>query len=75
MVKFEFRPQWKEELLCSCALGSFTLDMPMGVMSVYLPIKACWHQVAPPWAAELWDTLRQQLQAWCEEKNIPLYFC
>lgn len=30
MVKFEFRPQWKEELVCSCALGSVTLDMPMG---------------------------------------------
>jgi hypothetical protein len=72
MVQFVFRPKWKEELVCSCALGTFVLDMPMGVISVYLPTEEHWKEVAPPWALELWSTLYQQLHAWCETQKIPL---
>jgi hypothetical protein len=73
MVQFEFKAQWKEELVCSCAFGSFVLDMPMGVVSVYLPTKEHWKEVAPTWALELWDALYQQLQEWCETGKIPLH--
>lgn len=73
MVKFEFKSQWKEQLVCSCALGSFVLDMPMGVVSVYLPTKEHWQQVAPKWALTLWDALYQQLKQWCEGQEIPLH--
>jgi hypothetical protein len=73
MVQFKFEPKWKEELVCSCALGSFVLDMPMGVVSVYLPTKEHWKEVAPHWALELWDALYQQLHDWCETQKIPLH--
>jgi hypothetical protein len=36
-LTFNFAPRWKEELVCLCALGSFVLEMPIGVTSVYLP--------------------------------------
>lgn len=73
MVEFEFKPMWKEELVCTCALGSFVLDMPMGVISVYLPTKEHWKEVAPALALELWDALSQQLKEWCEKQKIPLH--
>jgi hypothetical protein len=73
LVEFEFKPRWKEELVCSCALGSFVLDMPMGVVSVYLPAEEHWKEVAPTWALELWNPLYQQLQAWCAAQKIPLH--
>jgi hypothetical protein len=73
MVQFEFKPKWKEQLVCSCALGSFVLDMPMGVVSVYLPTEEHWQEVAPAWAMKLWGTLFQQLHEWCGKQNIPLH--
>jgi len=73
MMQFEFRPQWKEELVCSCVIGSFLLEMPMGVVSVCLPTKDRWQEIAPQWALELWDVLHPQLQEWCEQRKIPLY--
>lgn len=73
MIQFEFKARWKEELICTCALGSFVLDMPMGVVSVYLPTKEHWEEVAPAWALEWWDALNQQLQEWCTKQKIPLH--
>jgi hypothetical protein len=70
---FHFSPRWKEELVCSCPLGSFILEMPMGITSVYLPTEEAWQRRAPDWAKPFWETLRAQLEAYCREHGYPLY--
>jgi len=45
-----FQPRWKEELVCSCELGSFVVEMPMGVLSVDFPDEENWLTQAPVWA-------------------------
>ena len=45
--EFTFTPRWKDELVCSCSLGRFVLEMPMGVTSVYLPPEQRWQSIAP----------------------------
>jgi len=72
-LAFTFSPRWKEELLCSCALGSFVLEMPMGVVSVYLPSEKNWLAAAPEWAKPHWGLLETQLRQWCEQKGIPFH--
>jgi hypothetical protein len=72
-LKFEFKGRWKEQLVCSCSLGSFVLEMPMGIMSVYLPTAHQWELRAPEWARPHWDELHKQLGAWCSAHNWPLY--
>lgn len=73
MVKFTFQPRWKEELVCTCHLGSFILEMPMGILSVYLPTQVIWQEKAPPWAKDHWVSVHEQLTEWCAQGKIPLY--
>ena len=68
-----FQPRWKEELVCSCALGSFVITMPMGVVSVDFPTEETWLREAPGWAAPHWSSIRSQLAAWCAAERIPLH--
>ncbi len=70
---FNFGPRWKEEIVCSCALGSFILEMPMGITSVYLPTEEAWQKRAPEWARPYYEALREQLKAYCREHKYPLY--
>jgi hypothetical protein len=70
---FTFQPRWKEELVCRSALGTFILEMPMGIVSVYVPTESSWKQRAPAWARNHWDTVYVQLQAWCRANKIPLH--
>jgi len=70
---FRFQPRWKEELVCSCDLGSFVITMPMGVVSVDFPTEDTWEREAPVWAKPYWETVRTQLAAWCDSQKIPLY--
>ena len=72
VVHFEFKGRWKEELVCSSSQGSFVLEMPMGVVSVFLPTAEQWPLVAPDWAKSHWGELHMQLSAWCTAANIPL---
>lgn len=72
-VTFTFRPRWKEELQCECALGELILEMPMGIVSVYAPPRQTWEADAPAWASTLWPSFMEQLTAWCEGHNVPLY--
>ena len=69
---FTFQPRWKEELVCSCARGSFVLEMPTGVVTVYLPTAERWPAVAPGWAKEDWAVVHRELAAWCLRGRIPL---
>ena len=72
-LTFSFSPRWKEEMVCSCSLGSFILEMPMGITSVYFPTEAAWQQRAPEWARPYWATIHEQLARWCARQKIPLY--
>jgi hypothetical protein len=68
-----FCPRWKEELVCSCDYGTFVLEMPMGVTSVYFPPQEAWAVRAPDWAKPYWLEIHQQLMEWCVSESIPLY--
>jgi hypothetical protein len=69
---FHFKSRWKEELVVVGPGGSFVLEHPMGVLSVYLPTEEVWPTVAPSWASHLWTVLRDELEVWCTERNIVL---
>lgn len=65
MSTFKFKPRWKEELVCIGPGGTFVLELPMGVLSAYLPTEEVWRKRAPLWAKDLWPTLRTELELWC----------
>jgi len=60
---FEFQPRWKEELVCTGPGGTFVLELPMGVLSAYLPTEAVWQEKAPVWSRALWSELHDELAA------------
>jgi hypothetical protein len=70
---FRFQPRWKEELVVTGPGGSFVIEMPMGVLSVYLPAEAAWAEKAPSWALNLWPVLRAELEDWCQKANAKLF--
>lgn len=69
---FQFQPRWKEELVVSGPGGSFVLELPMGVLSAYLPTETAWRTSAPPWAIDLWPILRSELGEWCQVNKAEL---
>jgi hypothetical protein len=73
MAMFSFRPKWKEELVCTGPGGSFILELPMGVLSAYLPTEAVWRAKCPAWARDLWPTLRLELEAWCKQNSAKFF--
>ena len=73
MKHFRFMPQWKEELVCECSGGSFILEAPMGIFSVYLPTEPSWQRQAPDWARPLWPRLRAELEDWCGRDHAKFY--
>lgn len=66
MSVFRFEPRWKEELVCTAPGGTLVLELPMGVLTAYLPTEEEWRKRAPEWARELWRELKSELEAWCE---------
>ncbi|WP_300066653.1 hypothetical protein [uncultured Ruegeria sp.] len=70
---FQFKPRWKEELLVIGPGGSFVLDLPMGVLSAYLPTEENWQKNGPAWARELWPTLRNELEDWCKKNKAQFH--
>ena len=70
---FKFQPRWKEELVCTGPGGSFVLELPMGILSAYLPTEESWRVKAPEWARDLWPELKSELEAWCRANNAKFY--
>jgi len=70
---FSFQARWKEELVVTGPGGSFILELPMGVLSAYLPTEEAWAGRAPAWAAELWPALKRDLEQWCRDNGARLY--
>jgi hypothetical protein len=71
-LRYSFSPRWKEELVCTCRLGDFVIEMPMGITTVYLPTAERWQVLAPEWARGHWEILHAQLAEWCARQHIPL---
>ena len=65
MSMFTFGPRWREELVCTGPGGTFILELPMGVLSAYLPTEEAWQRKAPEWARKLWPVLKTELEEWC----------
>ena len=53
--------------------GRFVLELPMGVLSAYLPTESAWIKKAPAWSRELWPVLRVELEAWCKENGAQFF--
>lgn len=73
MHTFKFQARWKEELICTGPGGSFVLELPMGILSVYLPTENVWCTKAPEWARDLWPVLKTELEAWCIENKARFF--
>jgi len=65
MSTFSFAPRWKEELVCTAPGGTLVLELPMGILTAYLPTEEAWQTRAPAWARGLWPELKRDLEAWC----------
>jgi hypothetical protein len=70
---FHFQTRWKEELVVSGSGGSFVLELPIGVLSAYLPTEAEWKRRAPEWARSHWSELKNELGDWCREHNAHFH--
>lgn len=70
---FHFAGRWKEELVATGPGGSFVLEMPIGILSVYLPPEAEWQNKGPEWARPHWHELRRDLEVWCTAANAVLH--
>jgi hypothetical protein len=69
---FRFTARWKEELVVIGPGGSFILELPMGVLTAYLPTEQAWPMVAPDWALHLWPLLKAELEQWCIANGAEL---
>jgi len=68
----QFRSEWKEMLIGSMDGREFTIELTMGVLTVYFPTLAKWEASAPDSARHQWARVRADLSAWCEKHKIPL---
>jgi hypothetical protein len=62
MAVFTFERRWKEDVVCSGPSGSFILELPMGILSAYLPTETGWPAKSPPWAREFWPVLKLEME-------------
>lgn len=69
MSIFKFQPRWKEELVVLGPQGTFVLELPMGILSAYLPTEDVWTRKAPRQARSLYPELKQELEQWCVANN------
>jgi hypothetical protein len=50
IIQTGIQPRWEEELVVTGTGGSFILELPMGILSAYLPAEHVWKKKAPEWA-------------------------
>lgn len=70
--KVQFRPKWKEELVCTMDGRSFVVELTMGILTVYFPTHSKWESSAPEWARPHWERVRADLAVWCQQQKMPL---
>lgn len=49
--------------------GEFILELPMGILTAYLPTEDAWSKKSPGWAKHLYPDLKTELELWCEENK------
>ena len=49
--------------------GEFILELPMGILTAYLPTEAAWQNKSPEWAKDLYFDLKKELEFWCIENK------
>ena len=69
--KTKFQLKWKEELDGTIDGKQFTIELTMGVLSVYFPTSAKWEASAPIGAKGKWERVKLDLTDWCEKEKIP----
>ena len=72
MIKLQFQPKWKEELVCTMDGRQFIIEMTMGVLTVFFPSQSTWESCAPDWAIHHWAQVKEDLTLWCAQQKIPL---
>lgn len=72
-AKVQFEPKWKEELICTMDAKRFTIELTMGVLTVYFPTRSKWETIAPDWAKPHWERVKNDLATWCLQQAIPLH--
>ncbi len=70
---FSFQARWKEELVVRGPGGDFVLELPMGILSAYLPTEKKWAEIAPDWAKPLYSQLKEELEIWCKENGARFF--
>ncbi len=70
--KVQFRPEYKELLICTMDGREFVLEFTWGTYQVFFPTKSTWEASAPDWAQHQWERVRDDLTAWCHEQKFPL---
>jgi len=70
---FSFKPRWKEQLVVRGPGGAFVLELPMGILSAYLPTEAAWREKAPDWVLDLWPQLKAELEEWCRDHKARFH--
>jgi hypothetical protein len=72
MLRIDFTPRWKEELVATCAEGVLIFEFTMGVNHVYFPNEEKWRQSVPEWAKDKWNQFYDECTNWCSRNNVPI---
>ncbi|MHA6205639.1 hypothetical protein ACXU4B_14540 [Dyella soli] len=70
MTTFRFHPKWNGGLYCTGPGGCLELELPMVILTAYLPTEEAWKSEAPDWARDKWSVIRRELEAWCHENKV-----
>jgi hypothetical protein len=72
MLKIEFTPRWREELVATCDEGVLIFELTMGKNHVYFPNESTWITSVPHWAKDKWKTFFEECNTWCSRNGIPI---
>jgi hypothetical protein len=72
MLKIEFTPRWREELVATSNEGVLIFELTMGQNHVYFPDKAKWIESVPEWAKDKWQDYVDACSQWCSGNGIPI---
>lgn len=72
MLKIEFVPRWREELVATCDEGVLIFELTMGKNHVYFPTESIWLNSVPHWAKNKWKIFFDACASWCSANNIPI---
>ena len=72
MLKIEFTPRWREELVATCDEGILIFELTMGKNHVYFPSESRWETSVPHWAKDKWKVFLDECNRWCSGNGIPI---